>query len=243
MALNSLWVQWLERSLGSGATSGSGSDDIATETDNTQTLALNYGFDGTTWDRLRSSGTDSDNVASLALGVLNANNFLMGFDGTTWDRIKSGATNADGAVAFSAGNLRTFSQPFHFNGTTYDRERGNTEEIILASAARTATESSADFTNYNAKGIKVVIDVTADPATASVVFDIEGKDPISGNYYPLLTSAAIVAVGTTILTVFPGVSETANIKASDVLPRTYRVTATHADADSITYSVSGALVI
>lgn len=208
MALNSLWVQWLEKSLGSGATSGSDSDPIATETDNVQSLSLNYGFNGTGWSRV-----------AVTPGTF------------------------DGKGAEAVGNLRTVSQPHLFNGDTFDRERGTTEETILASAARTATTNSADFTNYNAKGIKVVIDVTVDPAAASVVFDIEGKDSVSGKYYSLLTSAAIVAVGTTVLTVFPGVSETANVKASDMLPRTYRVTATHADADSITYSVSGALAV
>lgn len=128
-------------------------------------------------------------------------------------------------------------------GTAFRDLAGNIEETIFASAARTADENSADFTNGNAKGIKVVIDVTVDPALASVVFNIQGKDPVSGKYYLLLASAAIAAVGTTVLTVYPGLTAVANVTATDIVPTTYRVSADHADTDSITYSVSGALIV
>ena len=119
----------------------------------------------------------------------------------------------------------------------------NEEIVLLASAARTASAESLDYTNFEARGVKVVIDVTADPASASVVFKIEGKDPASGKYYTLLASAAVAATGTTVLTVYPGIAATTNVAASDVLPKTWRVTATHADADSITYSVGASTIL
>ncbi len=224
--------------------SGSDSDNISEESASAQFLSLNYAFDGTNWDRLRSRGNNSDNVAVQTLGILDTNCYLYGFDAGAgnFDRL-TGQTPSTDNLSVNSNSLKVFSQEYIFNENGFDRKRGNTEETILASAARTSSVSSSDFTNFNAKGIKVVIDVTADPAAASVTFDIEGKDPISGNYYSLLTSAAVTAVGTTVLTVFPGIAETANLKASDILPRTYRVTATHADGDSITYSVSGALVV
>jgi len=108
---------------------------------------------------------------------------------------------------------------------------------LLASAARTATTNSGDIANQNFRGVHVVIDVTVDPAAASVVFTIQGKDPLSGKYYTILASAAVAAVGTTVLRVFPGSTVTANAAANDGLPRVWRVLATHADGDSITYSV------
>ncbi len=151
--------------------------------------------------------------------------------------------NLPGGQEVFARAINSDSEVTVTTGVNFRGVAGNTEETILASVARTADEDSADFTNDNARGIKVVIDVTVDPALASVVFTIEGKDPVSGKYYGLLTSAAIAAVGTTVLTVYPGLTAVANITATDVLPTTYRVSANHADADSITYSVSGALIV
>ena len=119
---------------------------------------------------------------------------------------------------------------------------GQAETTILASAARTATPTKVDQTNAAARGVIVVIDVTAITATPSVVFTIQGKDPLSGKYYAILASAAIVATGTTGLRVYPGLTAAANLVASDLLPRTWAVDAVHGDSDSITYSV-GALAI
>ena len=82
------------------------------------------------------------------------------------------------------------------------------------------------------------INVTATSATPSVVFTIDGQDPISGAAYNILTSAAITATGLTVLRVHPALSAAANTIAKDMLPAAVKVTATHADSDSITYSVS-----
>ena len=114
---------------------------------------------------------------------------------------------------------------------------------IYASAARTASPSASTLLNRFEKGVQVFIDVTATAATPSVVFRVQGKDGVSGKWYNLLESAAITAVGTTLLRVEPGATEAANTVAAANVPRVWRVTATHADADSITYSVGAALVI
>lgn len=130
-----------------------------------------------------------------------------------------------------------------FNETTFDRQRGNTDLTVLASAARVATLNSSDFVNYNSRGLHVIIDVTVDPASASIVAKIEGKDVLSGKYYTILEAAAIAAVGTTVLKVFPGITAAANLSASDIIPRTWRVTVTHADSDSLTYSIGASLIL
>lgn len=113
----------------------------------------------------------------------------------------------------------------------------NIKGTLLASAARTATTSSSDITNYNAKGVRVFINVTVDPAAASVVPTITVKDPVSGVYTAILTGAAIAAVGHTVLTVYPGATVAAGVTLSTVLGTVWRVTITAADADSLTYSV------
>ena len=110
-------------------------------------------------------------------------------------------------------------------------------QIPFASAARTAT-STVDVNVENAHGLVLVIDVTADPALASVVFNIDGLDDATGNTWTLLDSAAIAATGTTILRISPHLTASANTIGKDIIPPLIRINPVHADADSITYSVT-----
>jgi hypothetical protein len=119
----------------------------------------------------------------------------------------------------------------------------NREVIVFSSAARTATENSADLSNPYARGAVLVIDVTAVTATPSVVFTVKGKSALGSDYYTILVSAAITGTGQTVLRIYPGLTASANATASDVLPATWRVEAVHGDADSITYSVSANLIV
>lgn len=158
------------------------------------------------------------------------------------DSAGAGATIALPTDAFTTQGLIGYAGGMRFNGTNWDRERGNIEETILASAARTASVNSADFVNYNARGLHLILNVSALAATPSITVSIQGKDAISGTYYNILTSAAITTTGINILKLYPGISAIPSQSASDILPRTWRVAVTNADADSITYSVSAALV-
>jgi hypothetical protein len=97
--------------------------------------------------------------------------------------------------------------------------------------------NSADQTNWNGRGCKIVVNISA-AGTSSLTFTIKGKDSVSGTYYTLLASAAQTGTGTVVLTVYPGVAVTANVSASDVVPRTWRVEVTGSDGSSWTYSVS-----
>lgn len=115
------------------------------------------------------------------------------------------------------------------------------EKVIYASAARTTTPTAVVVNSGRAKELRIVIDATAITATPSVVFTVDGQDSTSGKWFNIITSAAIVAVGTTVLTVALGVTVAANVAVSAPLPQTFRVVATHGDADSITYSVTAHL--
>jgi hypothetical protein len=109
------------------------------------------------------------------------------------------------------------------------------DEVVVSSAARTADDN---FTFVcNTTGGLFVIDVTAATATPSVVFTIQGVEPISGNVWTILQSAAITAAGTTVLRVYPTLTAAANTIAQDILPQGINIFCDHADADSITYSV------
>ena len=119
------------------------------------------------------------------------------------------------------------------------------ELTVYASAARTATpaapEQAGNAYLKAAKGVVVIIDVTAASDTPSVVATIEGKDPASAKWYNLLTAAAVTGTGTTVLRVYPGLTAVANLTATDLLPSIWRVVMTHGDADSITYTVGAVL--
>lgn len=112
---------------------------------------------------------------------------------------------------------------------------------IYASAARTATPTAVTRRVDRYKGCVLIIDVTAIAATPSVTPKIEGVSA-SGAVYTLLTGAAITATGVTALKIFPGITAAANVAVSDVLPQTIKVTLTHGDADSATYSVDLVLI-
>lgn len=114
---------------------------------------------------------------------------------------------------------------------------------LMASAARTATNNSGDKRNAVHRGIRVHIKVTADPAAASVTYTLQGKDNITGDYYTLLASAPVAAVGDTFLHVYPGIAEVANQAKSAVLPPYWRLLATHADGDSMTYQCTAELLV
>jgi hypothetical protein len=117
-------------------------------------------------------------------------------------------------------------------------------QTVYASAARTATPTTFEGQKPPwARGLVLVIDVTAAAATPSVVFTIQGYSPLGDDAYTLLASAAITGTGTTVLRVYPGLTAAANLVASDVLPARWRVTAVHADADSITYSVAALMLV
>lgn len=114
---------------------------------------------------------------------------------------------------------------------------------VLASAARTATPDTQELElPLGARGLHLVIDATAISLTPSLTVTISGVDRVSGAVYTILASAAITAVSTTVLKVGPGLTAAANAVANDVLPQIIRVTATHGDADSITYSIAANLI-
>jgi len=109
---------------------------------------------------------------------------------------------------------------------------------ILGSEARTGDTTSEDFDAEDVWSTLFFINVTADPGTASVVFSVEIKDPLSGAYKAILASSAVTSTGTTILQVGKEVASS-NLATQIMLTSKFRITADHADeVQSMTYSVS-----
>ena len=120
----------------------------------------------------------------------------------------------------------------------------NTQKTLLASAARTASINSDDQRNRYHRGVRIHIDATVLPGSASSnVFTLEGKDEITGDYYTLLASAAIVGTGDTYLLYAPGAATTANVSAPGQLPAVWRVKVVAGNANSLTYAVTAEQLI
>lgn len=123
-------------------------------------------------------------------------------------------------------------------------EEANKYITVFASAERDADENGADLTNKSHRGVAVVVDITAESGTHALVVKIQGKCELSGKYYDILASASLTDTGTTVLRVYPGIAASANVAASDLLPRTWRVALDHTKTASstMTLSVSACLI-
>ena len=143
--------------------------------------------------------------------------------------IAQAAGQAEGAVA----NTILFDQ---------DPVMNNHGIVLLNSAVRAATLNGVDRLNRSARGIALIVDVTVVPGVDTVTPKIQGKDPASGKYYDILVGAAIVAVSTVVLRVYPGLIAAANLTVSDILPRDWRLVMTHSAGSNFTYSVGGQLI-
>lgn len=116
-------------------------------------------------------------------------------------------------------------------------------KTVFASAARTATPTAVEVAlSPQSSMLTLLVDVTAVVTTPSITVTVKGLVPGSGTEYTLLTSAAITAVGVTQLEIGPGLTAVANEVVSAALPQTLKVEVTHADADSITYSIVAVLI-
>lgn len=118
---------------------------------------------------------------------------------------------------------------------------------IFPSAARTTSVNSADqvMEGWQGKGVRLYVDVTAVAGTPTLDIKVQGLDQASGDYYDIPGAAfpQITAVVTDILTVYPGIAETANETVSDVLPKTWRVVATiGGTTPSFTFSLGACII-
>jgi len=101
----------------------------------------------------------------------------------------------------------------------------NTDGIVLlTSAVITANGFSLDQSNPSCHGCFVYLATGAFGATESAMtVTIKGKDPVSGTYFTILTSASLSASSFVALQVYPGATASANLIANSSLPKTWRV--------------------
>jgi hypothetical protein len=118
------------------------SDGVSTTTRTVQTAAFAQGFNGSTWDRLRTANGASNTTGT---GLLGAG--IMGFDGTNWQSAPV-RTPADASSAVVG--LGVNSQDQVFNGTNWDRVRSLTAAAGVTGVLQTAEKTSFGNINSNA---------------------------------------------------------------------------------------------
>lgn len=221
--------------------------------------AFNLIFDGTNWLRQRSASALTADGSAGSSVPLSA---LMGFNGSTWDRVKTVNTgqlratlynssglelNANQSLDGAAGTAFLSSSLSLFNGSSWDRFRNNLSGTALSSAARTSNTLSSDITNFNHRGIVFFLNVTSASGTGGLQVGLQFKDVLSSTYRTVGgLPTAVIANGTTVIMYYPGVDAATTpsyYHQSILLPQVFRVSVTHGDASSYTYSVSYQMIL
>lgn len=133
--------------------------------------AAGLGFNGATWDRIRSEGTNTDAEATSSVGAMSTCSHETVFNGTTWDRMRTasaldgtGATSHTGIVGvlqvgkrFDPANLGTAA-----NSTSSVDVNGSNSIALAVETTTTGTftiEATSDGVNW---GVPEVFDASAD---------------------------------------------------------------------------------
>jgi hypothetical protein len=125
---------------------------------------------------------------------------------------------------------------------------------LLSSAARTATNTTAIQTDREHRGVRLFLNVTANPGGAeTLTVSLNMVDPITGGAAGGVTRAITAWPATTAATsatyvyeLYPGAVETAATANHEVqggtLPIFYSVTVTHSASGSWTYALAADLI-
>lgn len=109
------------------------------------TVARLQGFNGTTFDRLRSFAGNADAVVAPTLGLLGQVAFNFGFNGTTYDRVRSFPNNADNVANVTSGLLGTASYLYGYDGATWDRLISASTNVDTVGVATQGVLASCSF--------------------------------------------------------------------------------------------------
>lgn len=111
-----------------------------------------------------------------------------------------------------------------------------TNEFVVVDGA-TGAFTSSDMQNLGYRGVLVFINVES-VSVDSITVTVEGKSNVgSDEYYTILTSAAIGSAGLTVLEIYPGIAETANVSVNTVMPANWRITAAVGGGGSYDYDI------
>ena len=111
--------------------------------------------------------------------------------------------------------------------------------VALASAARTATNTSTTLTNPGAVGVQLHLNVTTASGAGGLQVQIMSINPADQTSSLAITAlpTAVVATGTTVITLYPGAATSGTQATAGALGRLWAVKVTHGNSDSYVYSV------
>lgn len=90
-----------------------------------------------------------------------------------------------------------------------------------------ATVTTADQNGFNVSRVVCVFRQSTNVGTPSTTFSIQNKDAASGQYYSILTSAAVTTgASVNFIAAGAGLVDSANVRSSFPLAKTWRVSAT-----------------
>lgn len=191
--------------MGNGV-SGTGSQRVNIASDNSPVAGLGAGVTGS------AAPVNAINIAGG--NVLNGN--LTNISVATW--------GAGDAIGSGAAGLFVYAP--YFNGSTIDRQRGNWNTNTGDTGAKTASFAGATQTNYNHRGVSIVINMgTVTGTSPTFTAQVQGSADGGTTWYsiPGAVTASITTTGVTPLTVYPGATVAANASISYPLPRIWRL--------------------
>lgn len=121
--------------------------------------------------------------------------------------------------------------------------RGKEVEIVLPSAARTATTNSQDVYLGEEIGLAIFLNVTV-AGTGNLTVQVSVKDPVSGSYRAVVffNTTGITAAALVYDVIYPGLTSSLSSVANGTYPMVLsgmvRVTVSHTDGSAWTYSVA-----
>ena len=137
------------------------SDAFANPTTALTGFSLLGGFNGTTWDRVRTLANNADNVAASSLGNLSSQAFNYEFDGTTYDRVRNqfvqSTTGVTGNAAGTTVDMTT--TPMAKFTMVIDRTAGTTDTVEV--------DLQCSINNTAFVQIATITDLTNEPALTS----------------------------------------------------------------------------
>jgi hypothetical protein len=186
--------------------------------------------DDTSWQTLKMidmASLDADDTSSA--GFVSVTNRVFGCVRTyLWFRVRMTAYTSgspSGILQMYKDGLPGFQLQYVYTRAQFGHHLLNQDGgDVLTSVAVTADATSPDYSNNSAKGVKLYIKTGSFGAGASgITVTLQGRDLSSGTYYDILTSAALTASSFQVIQIYPGITATANVSASDILPHTWRV--------------------
>ena len=185
-------------------------DDTANPT-TTSVGSFLMGFDGTTWDRVVSTGTGSDLHSSHTQGCLCVQNHNLVFNGTSWDRMRGtltdgvlvnlGANNdvaVTGTVTANAGSGTFTTKETRSTTPTQSSVAGSATTVTLL--ASNANRLGATFFNDGTANLYLKLGATASTTSFTTIMYPNDYYEVPFAYTGIIDGISSSATGNTRVT-------------------------------------------